>query len=37
MVEENIVTKPAKQFNGVCEVPDSHWVRVGTMTQALSY
>ncbi|KAI8429299.1 hypothetical protein MSG28_007796 [Choristoneura fumiferana] len=25
--------KPAKLFNGVCEVPDPHWARAGTMTE----
>lgn len=28
-------TKPAKKVNGVGEVPDPHWTRVGTTAQAL--
>lgn len=26
-----------KQYNGVCEVPDTHWACMRTTTQALSF
>lgn len=34
-VPKNIVKKPAKPFNGVCDVPNPHRARVGTMAQSL--
>lgn len=37
-VKENIVkelAQAAKEFNGVYEVPNSHWARVGNTAQSL--
>lgn len=31
-----INTMLAKQFNGVCQVTNPHWARMGTMGQALT-
>lgn len=29
--------EPAKEFKGVCEVPNPYWARVGTTVQAHSF
>lgn len=38
--KENIfinIHDPAKRFNGVCEIPNSHWARVGATLSSETY